>query len=95
MNDEFLGEAVERLRRYTDKKLSVKPIAVLWIRGSFQASNVDAFVIAISTNYPVQTVRSKILLEPGDSGIIGATRDGGYYLLGLKTPHVQMFANIA
>jgi glycosyltransferase A (GT-A) superfamily protein (DUF2064 family) len=36
-----------------------------------------------------------ILLAPGDRAVMGATRDGGYYLLGLKAPHAHMFKNIA
>jgi uncharacterized protein len=35
-----------------------------------------------------------ILLAPGERGVLGAARDGGYYLLGLKAPHAQLFKNV-
>ena len=35
------------------------------------------------------------MLAPGERAVLGATHDGGYYLLGLKAPHAQMFADIA
>ncbi len=38
---------------------------------------------------------AEILLESGDRAVLGATQDGGYYLLGLKTPHAQLFRNIS
>jgi hypothetical protein len=36
-----------------------------------------------------------ILLRPGERAVLGAALDGGYYLLGLKTPHTHLFRNIA
>jgi hypothetical protein len=38
---------------------------------------------------------ARILLAPGDRAVLGATRDGGYYLLGVKTAHAHLFRNIA
>ena len=35
------------------------------------------------------------LAAPGDRAVLGAADDGGYYLLGLKTPHAHMFEDIA
>jgi hypothetical protein len=35
------------------------------------------------------------LREPGDRVVLGPASDGGYYLIGLKHPHQQLFANIA
>lgn len=35
------------------------------------------------------------LLAPGDRAVLGASEDGGYYLLGLKAPHARMFTDIA
>lgn len=62
-----LGETVERLRRYTDKSLSVDSgAAALRISGTFPSSDVTGFVSAVTTNYPVQTVTlstDEILLE--------------------------------
>jgi rSAM/selenodomain-associated transferase 1 len=38
---------------------------------------------------------ARILLAPGERGVLGASRDGGYYLLGMKTAHAELFKNIA
>jgi uncharacterized protein len=38
---------------------------------------------------------AELLLAPGDRAVLGPADDGGYYLLGLKTPHAAMFADIA
>jgi rSAM/selenodomain-associated transferase 1 len=35
------------------------------------------------------------LAEPGDRMVLGPAEDGGYYLIGIKSPHVQLFQNIA
>jgi len=34
------------------------------------------------------------LALPGDSVVMGAAEDGGYYLLGMKRPHAQVFSRI-
>jgi rSAM/selenodomain-associated transferase 1 len=34
------------------------------------------------------------LAKPGDRVILGPAHDGGYYLIGLKRPHPELFANI-
>lgn len=34
------------------------------------------------------------LSRPGDRVVLGASHDGGYYLIGLKTPHPEPFDNI-
>ncbi|MEO8735624.1 MAG: TIGR04282 family arsenosugar biosynthesis glycosyltransferase [Edaphobacter sp.] len=34
------------------------------------------------------------LKRPGDRIVLGGSDDGGYYLIGLKKPHPQLFANI-
>ncbi|WP_043159432.1 TIGR04282 family arsenosugar biosynthesis glycosyltransferase [Bradyrhizobium sp. Ai1a-2] len=36
-----------------------------------------------------------ILREPGDRMVLGPASDGGYYLIGLKHPHRQLFTQIA
>jgi uncharacterized protein len=38
---------------------------------------------------------AEILLAPGDRAVLGPADDGGYYLLGLKAAHAEMFADIA
>lgn len=35
------------------------------------------------------------LREPGDRMVLGPASDGGYYLIGLKRPHRELFAQIA
>jgi uncharacterized protein len=35
------------------------------------------------------------LREPGDRMVLGPASDGGYYLIGLKQPHHELFARIA
>ncbi|MGH7153972.1 MAG: TIGR04282 family arsenosugar biosynthesis glycosyltransferase [Acetobacteraceae bacterium] len=37
----------------------------------------------------------KALLQPGDRLVLGQAEDGGYYLLGVKTPHPHLFEDIA
>jgi len=38
---------------------------------------------------------ARALLSPGDRIVLGPADDGGYYLLGMKRPHMHLFANIA
>jgi uncharacterized protein len=38
---------------------------------------------------------AELLARPGDRAVLGPSSDGGYYLLGLKTPHRHMFEDIA
>ena len=35
------------------------------------------------------------LAAPGDRVVLGPSTDGGYYLIGLKRPHAELFENIA
>ena len=37
---------------------------------------------------------AELLLAPGERAVLGPAEDGGYYLLGLKTVHSAMFADI-
>jgi transmembrane sensor len=55
LNNEPLGEAVERVNRYTDKPLLVDPtIAQLRVSGVFNAGDIATFVDAVTTLFPVQ-----------------------------------------
>jgi uncharacterized protein len=36
----------------------------------------------------------RLLAAPGERAVLGPARDGGYYLLALKAPHVELFAHI-
>lgn len=38
---------------------------------------------------------ARILLADGERIVLGPAEDGGYYLIGMKTPHARLFANIA
>lgn len=38
---------------------------------------------------------AELLAQPGDRAVLGATRDGGYYLLGLKRAHAALFRDIS
>jgi transmembrane sensor len=54
-NNEPLGQAVERVNRYTDKPLLVDAaVASLRISGVFNAGDVGAFVDAVTSYFPVQ-----------------------------------------
>jgi len=35
-----------------------------------------------------------ILAEPGDQVVLGPAEDGGYYVIGMKAPHVHLFQNV-
>ena len=53
--DETLGEAVERVNRYTDRPLVVDPaVAGLRISGVFDAGDIGSFVSAVTSYLPVQ-----------------------------------------
>jgi hypothetical protein len=47
----------------------------------------------LPTGLLVQAARA--LLAPGERVVLGPAEDGGYYLLGMKTPHAHLFADIA
>jgi rSAM/selenodomain-associated transferase 1 len=47
----------------------------------------------LPTRFLVQAIDA--LREPGDRMVLGPASDGGYYLIGLKHPHRQLFTNIA
>jgi rSAM/selenodomain-associated transferase 1 len=47
----------------------------------------------LPTCFLVQAI--EILREPGDRMVLGPASDGGYYLIGLKHPHKQLFTQIA
>jgi transmembrane sensor len=67
LNDEPLDEAVEQINRYIPTPVLVDPsIANIRVSGVFSAGRVEAFVGAVTSYFPVQSVASKegnILLE--------------------------------
>lgn len=50
-----------------------------------------------SPTVPATAFRDAVaaLARPGDRIVLGATHDGGYYLIGLKKPHSEPFTNIS
>lgn len=68
------------------------------IRGMLDLGHPAACVL--SSDSPTLPTRllaeaARRLLAPGDRAVLGASEDGGYYLLGLKAPHARLFADIA
>jgi uncharacterized protein len=47
----------------------------------------------LPASFLVQAIEA--LREPGDRMVLGPASDGGYYLIGLKCPHRQLFSQIA
>jgi uncharacterized protein len=67
------------------------------IRGMLMRGHEAACVLsADSPTLPTQLLveAANHLLAPGDRAVLGATEDGGYYLLGLKQAHAAFFTDI-
>ena len=68
------------------------------ISGIFARGHAAAVVLnADSPTLPTALLNetADMLAQPGDRAVLGPSSDGGYYLLGLKTPHRRMFDDIA
>jgi hypothetical protein len=68
------------------------------IRQIFRRGHAAAVVLnsdspTLPTALLVET--AAVLAKPGDRAVLGPSSDGGYYLLGLKAPHLRMFEDIA
>lgn len=68
------------------------------IEGMLARGHVAACVL--SSDIPTLPARllveaARHLLAPGDRAVLGPCPDGGYYLLGLKAAHAEMFSDIA
>ncbi len=68
------------------------------IQGMLERGHAAACVL--SSDIPTLPTRLLVeaaehLLAPGDRAVLGASDDGGYYILGLKAAHAEMFADIA
>ena len=37
---------------------------------------------------------AQVLAKPGDRVVLGPAEDGGYYVIGMKAPHAQLFQNV-
>jgi rSAM/selenodomain-associated transferase 1 len=68
-------------------------IAAMFDRGHSAAVVLNSDSPTLPTSLLVRTAR--LLAGPGDRAVLGPSRDGGYYLLGLKTPHRRLFENVA
>jgi uncharacterized protein len=55
-----------------------------------------ALLNADSPNLPTARLieAARLLESPEDRVVLGPTSDGGYYLIGMKTPHAQLFRDI-
>jgi rSAM/selenodomain-associated transferase 1 len=68
-------------------------IAALLARGHAGAVVLNSDSPTLPTALLVETAR--MLARPGDRAVLGPSRDGGYYLLGLKAPHRRLFEDVA
>jgi transmembrane sensor len=56
--DEPLGSAIERVNRYSPRKLAIEDasVAALTVNGVFNAGDVDAFLVGVTATLPVRAV---------------------------------------
>jgi rSAM/selenodomain-associated transferase 1 len=70
-----------------------RTIREILARGHDSAVVLNADSPTLPTAFLVET--AEVLARPGDRAVLGPSRDGGYYLLGLKFAHRRMFEDIA
>ncbi|HTV35469.1 MAG TPA: TIGR04282 family arsenosugar biosynthesis glycosyltransferase [Xanthobacteraceae bacterium] len=68
-------------------------ICEIFARGHAAAVVLNADSPTLPTALLNETAEA--LAQPGDRAVLGPSRDGGYYLLGLKAAHRRMFEDIA
>ena len=68
-------------------------IQVLFDRRHSAAVVLNSDSPTLPTSLLVEAAQS--LAPPGDRAVLGPSRDGGYYLLGLKAPHRRLFEDVA
>ncbi len=68
-------------------------VDALLARGHAAACVLSSDIPTLPTRLLVEAAR--LLLTDGDRGVLGASDDGGYYLLGLKRPHAHLFTDMA
>ena len=68
-------------------------IEAMFDRGHSSAVVLNSDSPTLPTALLVDTAR--LLARPGDRAVLGPSRDGGYYLLGLKAPHRHLFEHVA
>ena len=69
-----------------------RAITMMFDLGHFAACVLNADSPTLPTRYLIEAARA--LARPGDRAVLGPSTDGGYYFLGLKQPHRQLFENI-
>ena len=67
-------------------------ISEIFGRGHGAAVVLNADSPTLPTALLIETAQK--LAQPGDRAVLGPSRDGGYYLLGLKAAHRRMFDDI-
>jgi hypothetical protein len=65
----------------------------LLARGYASAVVLNSDSPTLPTSFLVSAATA--LAAPGDRAVVGPSVDGGYYLLGLKTPHRRLFEDVA
>jgi rSAM/selenodomain-associated transferase 1 len=71
----------------------LQAIEILLAQGYSAAVVLNSDSPTLPTEYLIRT--AALLAAPGDRAVLGPAEDGGYYLLGLKQAHAQMFAGIS
>lgn len=61
-------------------------------QGHLAACVLSSDIPTLPTRLLVEAAES--LIRPGDHAVLGATEDGGYYLLGVKAAHAHLFRGI-
>jgi len=67
-------------------------ITMMFDLGHFAACVLNSDSPTLPTRYLIEAAHA--LARPGDRAVLGPSTDGGYYFLGLKKPHRQLFENI-
>ena len=68
-------------------------IQAMFDRGHNAAVVLNSDSPTLPTSLLIETAR--LLARPGDCAVLGPSRDGGYYLLGMKAPHRRLFEDVA
>ena len=69
-----------------------RTIEEIFARGHVSAVVVNSDGPTLPTALLIETADA--LARPGERAVLGPSTDGGYYLLGLKTPHRRLFEEI-
>jgi rSAM/selenodomain-associated transferase 1 len=68
-------------------------IQAMFDRGHRAAVVLNSDSPTLPTSLLIETAR--LLARPGDCAVLGPSHDGGYYLLGMKTPYRRLFEGVA